>query len=150
MSQRGGSVSSQVRFGGKVASPIIADGDTDILVAFERIEAARAFPMLKKDGRAIINELDIIPSTVSSGMQAGVENINALLRKLYGGAALYVDSVRIANEVGNPRTANLVIAGALSTLLPFPEEVWLEAIKARMKPHLVEINTKAFRLGRDI
>ena len=147
MSQRGGSVSSQVRFGGKVASPIIADGETDILVCFERIEAARNFPALKRGGKVIINQLDIIPLTVSSGMQPGVEDLDALLKNLYGDTALYIDSPRIAAEVGEPRTANFAIAGALSTLLPFSGEIWLDAIKSRMKPALVEINAKAFALG---
>ena len=149
MSQRGGSVSSQVRFGDKVASPIIADGETDILVCFERIEAARNFPALRKGGKVIINKLDIVPLTVSSGMQPGVEDLDALLLQLYGDSALYIDSARIAAEVGEPRTANLAIAGALSTILPFPEETWLEAIASRLKPALVEINAKAFRAGRD-
>ena len=147
MSQRGGSVSSQVRFGDKVASPIIADGETDILVCFERIEAARNFPALRKGGKVIINQLDIIPLTVSSGMQPGVEDIAALLKNLYGDTALCIDSPRIAAEVGEPRTANFAIAGALSTLLPFSGEIWLDAIKSRMKPAQVEINAKAFALG---
>ena len=149
MSQRGGSVSSQVRFGAKVASPIIPDGESDILVAFERTEAARNFPALKKGGKTIINELDIVPLTVSSGMQPGIDDFDALLTQLYGADALRIDSARIAASLGEPRTANLAIAGALSTLLPFPEQTWLEAIASRLKPALVEINAKAFKAGRD-
>ena len=148
MSQRGGSVSSQVRFGEKVASPIIADGDTDILVAFERTEAARAFPVLKKGGKALINKLDIVPLTVSSGMQPGIADIAALLETLYGATAQHIDSMSIAETIGNPRTANIAIAGALSTLLPFPEEAWEEALRGKIKPALVEINLKAFKAGR--
>jgi len=150
MSQRGGSVSSQVRFGDKVASPILADGESDILVTYERTEAARAFPFLKKGGKVIINQLDIIPSTVSGGMQAGVEDISALLRQLYGDSAMYIDSVAIAKEVGNLRTANLAIAGALSTLLPFDESLWIKAIRSRMKAEIVEVNVRAFQIGRKV
>ena len=148
MSQRGGSVSSQVIFGDKVASPILADGESDILVCYERTEAARAHPFLKPGGKVIINTLDITPVTVSSGMQAGVEDLAGLLQQLYGDAAMYIDSVAIAREVGNLRTANLAIAGALSTLLPFDEQLWLEAIRARMKAEIVEVNVRAFQIGR--
>jgi len=148
MSQRGGSVSSQVRFGDKVASPILADGESDILVCYERIEAARAFPFLKKGGKVIINQLDIIPTTVSSGMQPGVDDVGALLQQLYGDSAMYIDSIAIAREAGNLRTANLAIAGALSTLLPFGEALWTDAIRSRMKPGTAEVNIRAFKLGR--
>jgi Pyruvate:ferredoxin oxidoreductase and related 2-oxoacid:ferredoxin oxidoreductases, gamma subunit len=149
MSQRGGSVSSQVRFGESVASPIIADGDTDILVAFERTEAARNYPVLKKGGKALINNLDIVPLTVSSGMQPGIDDIAALLDTLYGASALHIDSARIAETIGNPRTANIAIAGALSTFLPFPEEAWIEALSGKIKHALVEINLRAFKAGRE-
>ena len=148
MSQRGGSVSSQVRFGEKVASPIIADGETDILVAFERTEAARTFPVLKKGGRALINKLDIVPLTVSSGMQPGIADIDALLETLYGATAQHIDSMSIAATIGNLRTANIAIAGALSTLLPFPEQAWEEALRIKIKPALVDINLQAFKAGR--
>ena len=129
MSQRGGSVSSQVRFGDCVHSPIIPDGESDILVSFEQLEA-------------------IVPVTVSAGQQPPVENQDELLASLYHGRATMVDSVEQAMKVGNIRTANLVIAGALSKLLDFPPELWHEAIRTRLPAKLVDINIQAFEAGR--
>lgn len=90
MSQRGGSVSSQVRFGRAVHSPIIPDAESDVLVAFELLEAIRCFPMLRPEGKAIVDRRDIVPLTVSSGMQPGVEDRDGLVAKLYGDRARIV------------------------------------------------------------
>ena len=148
MSQRGGSVSSQVRFGECVYSPIIPDGETDILVSFEQLEAIRCSGMLKADGKAVIDTRKIVPVTVSAGQQPPVENQDELLASLYQGRATMVDSVEQAMKVGNIRTANLVIAGALSKLLDFPPELWHEAIRTRLPAKLVDINIQAFEAGR--
>lgn len=148
MSQRGGSVSSQVRFGECVHSPIIPDGETDILVSFEQLEAIRCVGMLKAEGKAVIDTRKIVPVTVSSGQQPPVENQDELLASLYEGRATMVDSIEQANKVGNIRTANLVIAGALSKLLDFPAELWHEAIRTRLPAKLVDINIQAFEAGR--
>ncbi|MGI5869964.1 MAG: indolepyruvate oxidoreductase subunit beta [Kiritimatiellia bacterium] len=148
MSQRGGSVSSQVRFGKTVHSPIVPDGETDFLVAFELLEAIRCFPMLRATGSAVVDRRDIVPLTVSSGMQPGVDDRDGLVAKLYGDRARLVDASTIAAEIGNVRTANLVLAGALSRLLPFEVEAWHEAMRSRIKESLVAINLKAFAAGR--
>lgn len=148
MSQRGGSVSSQVRFGECVHSPIIPDGETDILVSFEQLEAIRCSGMLKPEGKAVIDTRKIVPVTVSAGQQPPVENQDELLASIYADRATMVDSVEQAMKVGNVRTANLVIAGALSKLLDFPAELWHEAIRTRLPAKLVDINIQAFEAGR--
>ena len=148
MSQRGGSVSSQVRFGDCVYSPIIPDGETDILVSFEQLEAIRCSGMLKPEGKAVIDTRKIVPVTVSAGQQPPVENQDELLASIYADRATMVDSVEQAMKVGNVRTANLVIAGALSKLLDFPAELWHEAIRTRLPAKLVDINIQAFEAGR--
>ncbi len=148
MSQRGGSVSSQVRFGDAVYSPIIPDGESDVLVAFEKLEAIRCFPMLRTNGKAIIDKRDIMPLTVSSGMQTGIDGRDEIIATLYGDTAKLVDSEKIALEVGNARTANLVLAGALSMIMPFELEAWHEAMRSRIKDSLLPMNLTAFDAGR--
>ena len=148
MSQRGGSVSSQVRFGARVLSPIIPEGETDILVAFDAVEAVRAFPSVRPAGRALVDRCYLVPITVSSGLQPAPEDPDATLARLYADRLVRLDSRAIAAEVGNPRTANMAIAGALSRLLPFPEEAWTAALRGRLPAKLVDINLKAFALGR--
>ena len=149
MSQRGGSVSSQVRFGDVVYSPIVPDGESDILVAFEKLEAIRCFPLLRPNGKGVIDNRDIIPVTVSSGVQTGIEERDEIITKLYGDNAKLVDAEKIAIDVGNTRCANLVIAGALSKFLPFEVEAWHNAMRSRIKESLLAVNLKAFEAGRN-
>lgn len=150
MAQRGGSVSSQVRFGDTVASPIIQDGTSDILVSFDKLEAVRNAHLLAKDGVAIVNDMYLVPVTVSSGQQKDVEGLDSRVREI-GGLKL-VDAMRIATEeVGNARTMNMVIAGALSVFTPFAEDLWHQAMAEMLsgpKAKLLEVNKKAFALGR--
>jgi len=151
MAQRGGSVTSQVRFGDEVASPIIQEGTADILVSFDKVEALRNVGILAKSGTALVNDLYLIPVTVSSGQQPPVENLDGKVRKAFKKLVL-VDAMKIAmEEVGNARTMNMVIAGALSALCPFAEDKWLQAMEDLLsgpKAKLLEINKKAFALGR--
>lgn len=151
MAQRGGSVSSQVRFGESVASPIIQHGTTDILVSFDKLEAIRTAPLLAEGGRAIVNDMYLVPVTVSSGQQADVENLDERVKGAIKDLKL-IDAMKIATEeVGNARTMNMVIAGALSVYCPFEEGHWLQAMEELLsgpKAKLLEINKKAFSLGR--
>ena len=148
MSQRGGSVSSQVRFGGRVLSPIVPDGETDLLVSFDAVEAVRAFPSVRPTGRALVDRCYLVPITVSSGQQPAPEDPDATLERLFGDRLVRVDSKALAAEAGNPRTANVAIAGALSTMLAIPEEAWLAALRSRVPAKLLDANLKAFALGR--
>ena len=151
MSQRGGSVTSQVRFGDNVASPIIQEGTSDVLVAFDRLEAVRTAHELAEGGKAVVANVDLVPVTVSSGLQPPVADLAGRLAAALPTATV-VDAKTIAREqVGNERTMNMVLAGALSKVLPLPEECWLEAMKLMLtgaKAKLLPANEKAFALGR--
>ena len=148
MSQRGGSVSSQVRFGARVLSPIVPDGETDVLVSFDAVEAVRAFPSVRPGGRALVDRCYLVPITVSSGQQPAPPDPDETLARLFGDRLVRVDSKALAAEAGNPRTANMAIAGALSTMLSIPEEAWLAALRGRVPAKLLDANLKAFGLGR--
>ncbi len=147
MAQRGGSVISQVRFGEKVYSPIIADGMSDLLVSFERLEALRWRHLLAPDGKVLINDMNMTPITVSSGQQPAVADLDARLKAEYPGA-LYVDAMALAQTLGNTRAMNMVLAGALSTLTPFGADVWEQAMRERIPAKLLDMNIKAFEAGR--
>ena len=151
MAQRGGSVSSQVRFGDAVASPIIQEGKTDILVSFDKLEAVRNAHLLAEGGTAVVNDMYLVPVTVSSGQQPDVEDLDGKVRGAIRDLKL-VDAMKIATEgAGNARTMNMVIAGALSTLCPFSVEQWRQAMAEMLsgpKAKLLEVNQKAFDLGR--
>ena len=150
MAQRGGSVASSVRFGDQVHSPIIPAGESDLLVAFDRLEALRCAPQLKAGGKALVNDVYLTPVTVSSGQQPEVEDLAGALKAALPDA-IFVDAAAIAHEVGNDRTANMVIAGALSALTPFAEDLWLKAMAETFtgaKAKLLGVNEKAFALGR--
>lgn len=150
MAQRGGSVSSQVRFGDNVASPVIQDGTSDILVSFDKLEAVRNAHLLAKGGVAIVNNLYLVPVTVSSGQQKDVDNLDARVSAIPG--LKLIDAMKIAVEdVGNARTMNMVVAGALSVFTPFAEADWMRAMEdmlAGPKARLLDVNKKAFSLGR--
>ena len=152
MAQRGGSVTSQVRFGESVASPIIQEGTADVLVSFDKLEAVRNAGVLAADGVALVNDLYLVPVTVSSGQQAAVADLDGRVRGAFGKLVL-LDAMKIATEgAGNARTMNMVMAGALSTFCPFSEADWLKAMAELLsgpKAKLLEVNEKAFRLGRE-
>ena len=147
MSQRGGSVSTQVRFGKKVYSPIIGEGMADILVAFEEMEAARYAKFLKPDGKMVINRLCIPSLPVLSGQVAYPEHIIESLKKDF--PVLDLDATRIATEIGNPKSANVVLLGALVQALGLTNLDWSDFISRTVKPKFVDVNLKAFQKGRE-
>lgn len=151
MAQRGGSVSSQVRFGESVSSPVIQHGTTDILVCFDKLEALRSAPLLAEGGKALVNDMYLVPVTVSSGQQSDVADLDGRVKAAIPSLKL-IDAMKIATEeVGNARTMNMVLAGALSVLCPFEESQWIQAMEEMLsgpKAKLLEINKKAFALGR--
>lgn len=151
MAQRGGSVISSVRFGDRVDSPIIPEGKSDVLVAFDRLEALRWKRFLADGGKVVMNNVDLTPVTVSSGLQKPVENFEARLAEAFPNA-LVVDAPKIAEEVGNARTMNMVIAGALSAVTHFTVEEWDAAMVESFtgpKAKLLDLNRRAFMLGRE-
>ena len=146
MSQRGGSVISQVRFGTRVHSPIIPDGQSDVLVSFERTEALRYAHLAKPGATILVNDMDRIPVTVSSGLQAPVQDADRRLAA-YPGLKL-IDANPLAIKAGNLRAANVVLMGALSAFVPFDEEHWQAALRERIPAKLLEVNLRAFAAGR--
>ena len=146
MSQRGGSVISQVRFGTRVHSPIIPDGQSDVLVSFERTEALRYAHLAKPGATILVNDMDRIPITVSSGLQPPVRDADQRLAA-YPGLKL-IDANPLAIQAGNLRTANVVLMGALSAFVPFAEEHWQAAMRERIPAKLLDVNLRAFAAGR--
>ncbi|MDO4749215.1 MAG: indolepyruvate oxidoreductase subunit beta [Eubacteriales bacterium] len=147
MSQRGGSVVTYVRYGEQVSSPVVDRGEADCILAFERLEAARWLPWLRKGGSLLINDQRIDPMPVITGAMTYPDNILEKIRDL-GAEFVAVDALAAALEAGDARAVNVVLLGLLSTRLPFPEEVWQDALAACVKPRFLEMNRKAFALGR--
>ena len=145
MSQRGGSVSTQVRFGKKVYSPIIGEGSADILVSFEEMEAARYARFLKKGGKMVVNKTQIPSMPVLSGACQYPQGIIAELKKHVPVRDL--DATKIATDLGNPKSANVVLLGALIEALGLHDIDWKSIIAKTVKPAFVDINLKAFDDG---
>jgi indolepyruvate ferredoxin oxidoreductase beta subunit len=149
MAQRGGSVVSHVRLGQKVWSPLIKEGDVDLLLAFEKLEAARWSHYLKKDSIAIINNYEQPPLSVSLGQEkyaADDEIIAAIKRrtdKIY-----IIDGNKKAQELGNLRTVNIFMLGCFAVFAPLEIKVWENTISQRLPERIREINLKAFEMGR--
>ena len=146
MSQRGGSVISQVRFGPRVFSPIVPDGASDILVSFERTEALRYVHLARPGAKILVNDMERIPVTVSSGLQPPARDLAQRLAAYPG--LMLVDANPLAIQAGNLRAANVVVMGALSKLVPFDEEHWQAAMRERIPANLLDVNLRAFGLGR--
>jgi len=145
MAQRGGSVDTVVRFGDEVFAPITDPGRANHLVAFEMIEAARRLPFLAQDGRLLVNARIIDPLPVLTGAMPPPEGVEAALEAQ---GAIFIDAEALACEAGSPKSANVVLMGALSTGLDLPQELWREILSSRVPPKTVESNLRAFDLGR--
>ena len=148
MSQRGGSVVTYVRYGDSVASPVIDEGEADSIVSFELLEAARWLPFLKKDGTIVTNIQQIDPMPVVTGAAEYPEDLVAKL-KATGARVDAMDCVALAEEAGSVKAVNLVLLGRLSHYFDFPDEAWQKAIAACVPPKFLEINKKAFELGKN-
>lgn len=150
MSQRGGVVTSHLRFGPEVRSPQVLPGQADLLVGFEAAEALRWGHMLRPGGVALVNTGRIVPPVVNIGLFDYPDDPVAQMRAL--GLALHsFDATSLALELGNIRLGNTVMLGAMSDRLPFPAQVLRDAVLARFasrKPALVELNREAFEMGR--
>ncbi len=157
MSQRGGSVVSHVRWGQAIASPLIGAGEVDIYLAFEKVEALRYLHHLRRDALAVINLHAIEPVTVTSGGQPYPtdDRLRAAVAQVTA-RAVYVDAASIAAALGNIRTENVVLLGALSALMErealigselLPDE-WVVQITARVPGRFAEVNRRAFEAGR--
>lgn len=149
MAQRGGSVVSHVRFGAKVHSAIIPEGDADILFGFELLETYRYLPLVAATGTVIVNNLRIAPPAVALGQDSYPADIPRKLRE-HTPDVRVVDGLQLAEQAGNPRTVNTVLLGSLSNLLQPSHEQWLTAIRSLVPQAFQQVNLAAFELGRSI
>ena len=146
MSQRGGSVVTYVRYGSEVHSPIVDLGEADYMLAFEPLEAARYLPWLKNTGVIITNTRETMPMPVITGAATYPENI---VEKLSQRASVVsLDAMKLALEAGNPKAVNMVLMGVLASRMDLPEETWQAALEKQVPPKFLELNRRAFALGR--
>ena len=148
MSQRGGSVSTQVRYGSKVYSPIIGKGEADVLVSFETMEALRYLPALKPGGKIVVNDYKMPSLPVLSGEQEYPDGIIDELRSK--APTLVMDAAQVARDNGNPRGMNVVLLGALIQSLGITNVDWPAALKANVKPQFVEGNLRCLDAGMEL
>lgn len=150
MSQRGGSVNSHVRFGKKVYSPLIAEGEADMIFSFELLEAMRNAHYLKKDGFIVASKEKIVPNSVYVGGPQYPQDPETLLKNLFDKRFYCIDADAIAKEIGNFRFANVVLVGAVASLMQLSDDSMLEAIKNMVPPKSLEGNIAAFKKGKEL
>ncbi len=146
MSQRGGSVVTYVRFGDKVASPIIEDGEADYIISFEKLEAARWARCLKKDGKIIVNTQEIDPMPVITGATVYPHDILAEITS-QGAFVDELDALSLAQDAGSSKAVNIVLMGRLAKYFHIEYDKWIAQIEQLVAPKFVELNKKAFELG---
>ncbi len=146
MAQRGGSVVTYVKYGEKVYAPIISEGEADIILSFEELEAYRYLPYLKKGGTLIVNAQEIDPMPVITGAAKYPADIIQKLKDKADGV-IAIDALALANEAGNSKAVNVVLLGVLAKSSGIAEEKWLEAVRKTVPPKFLDVNVKAFALG---
>ena len=149
MSQRGGSVVSHVRYGSEVFSPIVPEGEGDILFGFELMETARSLPLLKPGGTVVANDLQISPPSVLMGQELYPEGLADRIKSQFADFLL-VDGQKMAADAGNARAANTVLLGAVSKRLSIPEKYWMKALEKMVPSKALDINKLAFHMGREV
>ena len=145
MAQRRGSVVTYVRYGESVAEPIVEEGQADVLIAFERLEARRYLHYVKKDGVVIINDWRIDPITVVTGVANYPEGIIEKIEKEY--KVIKMNAMEEAKKIGNPKAFNVIILGLAAKHMDFSKEDWLTVIEKTVPPKTIEINKNAFEVG---
>jgi len=145
MSQRGGSVSSDIRFGNEIASPVVEKGSADFLVAFEQMEAIRYLDYLKKDGVLIVNDLKIQSMLTQAGKVKYPEDIIAYLKEREN--TYIFDATKEAKQLGNQKVLNIILLGVLIKAMALDDLPIIEAIRDFVKPQFIEINIEAYKLG---
>lgn len=150
MAQRGGSVVSHVRIADKVWSPLIKEGQVDVLVAFEKLEAARWSYYLREGSVAVVNNQTTPPLSVSSGTQQypGDKQIEDILRQ-WAERFYFIDGTSKAKELGDIRTLNMIMLGCVSSLLPIDIKIWKDCISQRLSSNILKMNMVAFDKGRE-
>lgn len=151
MAQRGGDVTTHFRYGKKVFSPLINEGDADFLVSFELLEALRYINWVKPVGKIILNNQRILPPAVNLGKMEYPSGIEETFKKHFGENVWVVNGRDIAKELGNIQVANVVLLGALSNFFPdLKADRWIDVIKGILPPKLHDINVEAFQEGRQV
>lgn len=148
MSQRGGSVVTYVKYGDKVYSPVVEKGEADIIISFEQLEAARYVQYLKKGGHIVTSTQQIDPMPVITGAAVYPENIIDKLKGL-GIDVTAVDALTLAEQAGTAKASNVVLMGVVSKKMDFDEAVWQQALEQCVPAKFLELNKKAFALGRE-
>ena len=148
MSQRGGSVVTYVRYGDRVASPVIDKGEADFIVSFELLEAARWLSFLRPGGQIVTSTQQIDPMPVVTGAMQYPENLVEKMRAA-GAKVDALDCLALAEEAGSAKAVNIVLLGRLSRYFDIPEEAWMASLEANVPPKFLEMNKKAFRLGKN-
>jgi indolepyruvate ferredoxin oxidoreductase beta subunit len=149
MSQRGGSVVSHVRYGQEVFSPIVPEGEGDILFGFELMETCRSLPLIKPGGIVVANDLQISPPSVLMGQETYPADLILRIQDHFPDFLL-VDGQKLAADAGNVRAANTVLLGAVSKRLDIAEEFWMQALEKMVPKKAVEVNKTAFMTGRTL
>ncbi|MBR7081956.1 MAG: indolepyruvate oxidoreductase subunit beta [Oscillospiraceae bacterium] len=149
MSQRGGSVVTYVRYGDEVCSPVVDKGEADFIVSFELLEAARWLSYLKSGGKLIANNQQIDPMPVITGAAEYPEKLDEKIVAAGVDADIF-DALRLAESAGSVKAVNLVLMGRLSKYFPFSENDWMRSIEKCVPQKFLELNKKAFALGRDM
>jgi indolepyruvate ferredoxin oxidoreductase beta subunit len=149
MSQRGGSVVSHVRFGKEVFSPVVPEGEGDILFGFELLETYRYLNLLRPGAKVIANDFRIQPPAVLLGQERYPDDLPAKISARFNDFTL-IDGLKIATETGNPRVANTVLLGAVSMHLQIDVAVWEQAVAKMVPAKALELNLRAFQAGRTL
>lgn len=149
MSQRGGSVVTYVKYGDKVYSPVIERGEADIIVSFELLEAARWVSYLKKGGHLITSTQTLDPMPVITGAAEYPSDIVEKIKAL-GVDIIAADALSLAEQAGNAKASNVVLMGLIASKMSFDDEVWRDAVKQCVPEKFLELNLKAFELGKNM
>lgn len=149
MAQRGGSVISHVRFGKKVYSPLIKQGEADILLAFELLKGLRYLNFMKPGGKVVINDVRINPPVVNLGEMEYPKEVEKTIKDKFSDLYL-VQATELAEKAGDMKAANVVMMGTLSKLLDMDEEIWVKNILNHLPPRVHDLNRKAFQMGREV
>lgn len=147
MAQRGGSVTTQVRYGEKVYSPIIGKGQADVIIAFEQVEALRYLDYLKKDGVLVVNDYKIPSATIVSGLETYPTDIIDILESNIENLMI-IDAANEALKLGNIKVQNIIMLGTIAKALNIEEVDFIKAIKDNVKEKFIDINLDAFNIGK--
>ncbi len=147
MSQRGGSVSSQVRYGDEVYSPVIEKGTADIIVSFEKMEALRALDYLKEGGVLVVNNEQIDSMSVITGQEEYPDDVLDIIKS--HAKATVINATELARDLGNEKAANIILLGTIIKAMGLENIDWESILRANIKPQFVDLNLKAIKVGME-